>query len=111
MCAYLKDYFLATFMLEPEYMKIQYKFFPEEIRIAYNLDSKVDKNGFIHIKIKKGMYGLNQAAILAYTKLVKKLKPFGCFPCPYTTCLWVHKTKKTKFCLCVNDFGIQYHSP
>ena len=24
MCADLKDYFLATFMLEPEYMKIQY---------------------------------------------------------------------------------------
>ena len=71
MFADVKDYFLATFMLEPEYMKIQYKLFPEEIGIAYNLDSKVDENGFIHIKIKKGMYGLKQADILVYTQLVK----------------------------------------
>ena len=100
MCAHLKDYFLATFMLEPEYMKIQYKLFLEVIRVAYDLASKVGKNGYIHIKIKKGMYGLKQAAILAYTQLVNNLKPFGYYPCPYTAGLWVHKTKKTKFCLC-----------
>ena len=95
MCADLKDYFLATFMLEPEYMKIQYRFFPEEICIAYKLDTKVDKDEFILIKIKKGMYGLKQAAILAYTQLVKNLKPFGYFPCPYTTGLWIHKTRSS----------------
>ena len=67
MCADLKDYFLATFMANQEIMKIHYKYFPEDIRIKYNLDSKLSSDGYIYIKIKKGMYGLKQAAVMAYT--------------------------------------------
>ena len=67
MCVDLKDYFLATFMANPEFMKIHYKYFPEDIRIKYELDSKLSSDGYIYIKIKKGMYGLKQAAVLAYT--------------------------------------------
>ena len=37
MCADLKDYFLATFMANPKFMKIHYKYFPEDIRIKYDL--------------------------------------------------------------------------
>ena len=54
------------------------------------------------------MYGLKQAAILAYCHLVNLLEPYGYYPCPYTTGLWKHKTKPTVFCLCVDDFGIKY---
>ena len=53
MCADLKDYFLATFMASPEFMKIHYKYFPEDIRNKYNLDNKVSADGYIYIKIKK----------------------------------------------------------
>ena len=56
------------------------------------------------------MYGLKQAAVLAYTQLIKNLAPFGYKPCPYTSGLWTHDTRKTKFCLCVDDFGIKYHT-
>lgn len=24
--------------------------------------------------------------------------------------MWKHKTRKTRFCLCIDDFGIQYHN-
>ena len=65
---------------------------------------------YIHVKIKKGMYGLKQAAVLAYDQLVAHLKPFGYYPCPQTTGIWRHETRPTRFCLCVDDFGIKYFS-
>ena len=52
-------------------MKVQYKHFPEDIQAKYHLDNKVTESGHIYIKIKKGMYGLKQAVILAYKQLEK----------------------------------------
>ena len=54
------------------------------------------------------MYGLKQAAVLAYENLINKLKPFGYEPIPHTDSFWRQKTYPTKFCLCVDDFGIKY---
>ena len=54
------------------------------------------------------MYGLKQAAILAYNNLVNNLQDDGYFPIPHTVGLWKHTTRKTIFCLCVDDFGIKY---
>ena len=110
MSADLKDFFLATTMNEAEYMRIQYKYFPEDVRKQYQLDEKVDSNDYIYIKIKKGMYGLKQAAVLAYDQLVEHLAPHGYYPCPQTTGIWKHRTRPTRFCLCVDDFGIKYFS-
>ena len=36
------------------------------------------------------------------------MDPHGCYPVPFTTGLWTHKTRKIKFCLCVDDFGVKY---
>ena len=57
------------------------------------------------------MYGLKQAAILAYNQLVQHLHPYGYFPIPNSPGLWKHKSRKTCFSLCVDDFGIKYFSP
>ena len=54
------------------------------------------------------MYGLKQAAVLAYNQLKEKLLPQGYSPVTGTVGLWTHSTRKTKFCLCVDDFGIKY---
>ena len=53
----LRDMFLMTLMKEPEYMKVNYKYFPQDIREKYSLDS-IQHNGHIYCKIKRGMYGL-----------------------------------------------------
>ena len=53
------------------------------------------------------MYGLKQAAILAHNHLIEKLKPFGYRPIPNTMGLWEHESRPTKFCLCVDDFGVK----
>ena len=81
----LKDHFLCTPMLNPEFMKIPY-----------------------YCKIKKGMYGLKQASLLAYNFLKEKLAPHGYHPIPHTIGLWKHDVRPITFCLCVDDVGVKY---
>ena len=56
------------------------------------------------------MYGLRQAALLAYNNLCNILAPHGYYPVMGMVGLWKHKTRNIKFCLCVDDFGIKYFS-
>ena len=53
------------------------------------------------------MYGLKQAARLAYDNLVLHLGKYGYYPDKICQNIWSHKTRNTKFCLCVDDFGIK----
>jgi hypothetical protein len=103
----LKDFFLSTPMGTAEYMRIPVRYLPQDIIDKYNLATKLH-NGYIYCRIKKGMYGLKQAAILAYKQLKKHLAPHGYEPIPHTDGMWKHKTRKTTFCLCVDDFGVKY---
>ena len=57
------------------------------------------------------MYGLKEAAILAYNKTPLHLTSRGYYHIPGTAGLWKHKTRQTIFCLCVDDFGIKYFNP
>jgi hypothetical protein len=110
MGADLKDFFLASPMEEPEYMRIHSRFFPPDVHEQYNIASKTASDGYVYVRIKKGMYGLIQAATLAYKNLKKNLEPHGYYPCPNTEGLWKHVSRPTTFCLCVDDFGIKYYS-
>ena len=65
----IKDFFLQTIMSEAEYMKIHEKYFLADIREQYSIDKLVHVDSYVYCKIKKGMYGLKQAARLAYEKL------------------------------------------
>ena len=103
----LKDFFLASPMAEKEYMKMHIRHIPLDIRDKYNIND-IAHNNYVYIQINKGMYGLKQAAVLAYNNLVNVMQQYGYKPCPFSTGLWMHETKKTKFCLCVDDFGIKY---
>ena len=107
-CADLKDHFLQSPMAKPEYMKIHISSFPDDIIEQYKLQEKVTNNGFVYVRIKKGMYGLKQAAILAYEFIVENLAPHGYHPIPQSLGLWRHETRPIQFCLCVDDFGIKY---
>ena len=105
----LKDFFLSSTMAQPEYMRIPWKYIPDDIRTRYNLHHK-KHHDYVYVKIKRGMYGLKQAAILAYEQLVDHLKLHGYEPVIGTTCIFHHKTRRTKFCLCVDDFGVKYYT-
>ena len=51
------------------------------------------------------------ATIVPYriTQKAYGLAPFGYEPIANTDSFWRHKTDPTKFCLCVDDFGIKYY--
>ena len=75
----LKNHFLQSH-LPPghrEYMRIHSKYFDKEFRLLYDIDKKIADDGYVYCEIQKGMYGLKQAAILAYKLIVERLAPFG----------------------------------
>ena len=56
------------------------------------------------------MYGLKQAAILAYNNLQRSLKPFGYTPVTGTVGVWQHDMRPKKVYLYLDDFLIKYYS-
>jgi hypothetical protein len=60
----IKNYYLGTPLPRFEYMKMLLSRFPEEIIHKYNLNA-LAVDGWVYIEIRKGMYGLKQAGIIA----------------------------------------------
>ena len=97
-------------MEKPEYIRIHKKYFSPSFIKAYKLQDKISHDNHIYCRVKKGMYGLKQAAILAYKLLVKRLEINGYYPIPLTNGLFAHRQLPTKYSLCVDDFWIKYNS-
>ena len=57
MTADIKDFFLATPMEGYEYMTIHSKYFFDDIRQKYNIDELITDDGYVYVRIEKGMYG------------------------------------------------------
>ena len=91
------------------YMKIPIHLFMDEILQKYNIDKTIHK-GYFYVEIRKGVYALKEAGILAYTVLVDHLEPFSYYPVRYTPGLWRHKTTNMIFALVVDDFGIKFYN-
>ena len=106
----ISNFYLMTPMKRYEYMRMKLEDIPEEIIVLYNLRDKVDAKGFVYVEIRKGMYGLPQAGIIAQELLEKRLNARGYKQSKFTPGLWTHETRKTKFALVVDDFGIKYES-
>jgi hypothetical protein len=60
----IKNYYLGTPLPCFEYMKMLLSRFPDEIIHKYNLNA-LAVVGWVYIEIRKGMYGLKQAGLLA----------------------------------------------
>jgi hypothetical protein len=60
----IKNYYLGTLLPRFEYMKMLLSGFPEEIIQKYNLNA-LAVNSWVYIEIRKVMYGLKKAGILA----------------------------------------------
>jgi hypothetical protein len=75
----IKNYYLGTPLPWFEYMKMLISRFPKEIIQKYNLNA-LAVDGWVYIEIRKGMYGLKQAGLLANQLLQTRLAPFGYYP-------------------------------
>jgi hypothetical protein len=105
----LKDFFLCSIMKIFQYMRVHRRYIPQEILDAYALDdTHFDSKGYAYLEIRKGMYGLKEASILAYNQLKEHLALYSYAPVRVTPGLWRHNTRRTVFTLAVDDFGIKY---
>ena len=92
-------------------MHVNCHYLPAEVIAEYSLTpAHFDSKGYVYLEIRKGMYGLKEAAILAYDQLQEHLAPHGYAPVRFTPGLWKHNTRRTTFTLAVDDFGIKYFS-
>ena len=64
MCGDVKNFYLGTPMARYEYMRLHISIIPQEIIDQYKLMDLVH-NDYVYIKIRRGMYGLPQAGIIA----------------------------------------------
>jgi hypothetical protein len=58
--------------------------------------------------MRRAVWGLPQAGILANKLLKKRLAPHGYFECTHMPRLWKHTTQPISFTLVVDDFGVKY---
>jgi hypothetical protein len=103
----IKIYYLGTPLQRFEYMKMLLSRFPKEIIQKYNLNA-LAVDGWVYIEIRKGMYGLKQAGLLANQLLQTRVAPFGYYPALHILGLWLHHTRPISFTLVVDDFAVKY---
>ena len=80
---------------------------PPHIMKQYNLNVKA-KGGFVYLEIRRTIYGLLQAGILANKQLHEKRLPVDYYEVAHTLGLWHHTTRPIQYTLVVDDFGIKY---
>jgi hypothetical protein len=101
------NFYLDTPLDRYEYVCIPINLVPPEIIKEYQcMDMVLDEH--IYAEVRKGMYGLPQAGILANKLLKQQLEPHGYQECIHTPGLWKHTTRPIMFALVVDDFAVQY---
>jgi hypothetical protein len=103
----INNYYLGTPLPRFEYMKMLLSRFPEEIIQKYNLNA-LAVDGWVYIEIRKDMYGLKQAGLLANQLLQTRLSPFGYYPARHNPGLWLRKAWPISFTPVVKDFAVKY---
>ena len=105
-CFDISNFYLNTPMKHYKYMRIPVWAIPACMMDQYDLAPLVH-NGSVLVEIRKGMYGLPQAGLIAYERLVKHLARYGYHPARHTHGLWTHKVRPILFSLVVDDFGVK----
>ena len=67
----IKDFYLNTPMVRSDYMLIKKVNLPNSVVIQYNIEAKATRDGYVHLDIRQGMYGLPQAGLISQ-KLLQK---------------------------------------
>ena len=90
-----------------QYMRIHLKDIPNKVIVEYSILPPAKSSGYVYVEIRKGMYGLKGAGIIAYKRLIRNLQPHGYSPVAHTPGLCTHTTLPTTFTLAVDDFCIK----
>jgi hypothetical protein len=76
MCLDIKNFYLTAALENYEYMRIPLSYFPAWTIEQYNLLDHA-YNRYVYIDMRRAVWGLPQAGILASKCLRRKLAPFG----------------------------------
>ncbi len=106
MCLDIKFFYLTAKLEYFEYMRMPPDLFPLWIQIQYDL-IRLAYTGFVHLEMRRAVWGLPQAGILTNKPLRWKLAPFGYFEHANTPGLWYHVSRPITFTLVVDDFGVK----
>ena len=101
----VKYFYLNNQMYRAEYIMIQISMIPQEVVEIYNLTEK-PHNGYIFVRVTKGVYGIPQAGRIPHNALVKHLEPYGYHPSSKNTGLWKRNGRPMNFTLVFNDLGV-----
>jgi len=104
----MKDFYLNTPMDRPEYMRLKLADIPQDFVDQYNLQDKATPDGYIHLEIRKGMYGLPFAGKIAQDLLEERLNSHGYRQSKICPGFWKHDWRPICFSLVVDDFGVKY---
>jgi hypothetical protein len=104
----IKKFYRNTPMVRYEYMRLKLADMPNDVIEHYKLRDVATPDGFVYCEIRKGMYGLPQAGIIAQELLAKQVKEHGYSQSKTTPGLWKHEWRPIMFSLIVNDFGVKY---
>eukprot|EP00804_Cyclotella_cryptica_P011804 CCRYP_011385-RA/>CCRYP_011385-RA protein AED:0.37 eAED:0.37 QI:0/0/0/1/0/0/2/0/309 len=104
----IKDFYLNTPMARPEFMQLKLADIPEEFIILYNLRKLATPDGYVYVRVQKGIYRLPQAGIIAQQLLESRLIANGYHQSTVTPGFWKHDWRPIAFALCVDDFGVKY---
>lgn len=99
---------MGTPLHRPKYAKVRLSDIPEEVIEECNLHEKETQDGWVYIKVTKGMYSLPQARSLAHDLLESRLNKEGYNKSKIVPGLWKHKSCPLQFVSVDNDFGIKY---
>ena len=61
----IKNFYLNNPLKRYEYLRLRLSDLPDEIIEEYKLNEKAKPEGMVFLEVRKGMYGLPQAGILA----------------------------------------------
>ena len=103
----IKNFYLGTPLERYEYMVIPLHLFPQHTIDQYDLKTHA-KDGRVYVEIRKAIYGLPQAGILANKLLRERLAPHGYYEVAHTPGLWRHTLQPVSFTLVVDVFGVKY---
>ena len=95
-------------MLRYKYMRLKLAEMPDDINEHYKFRNVAIPDEYVNCKIRKGVYGLPQAGIIAQDLLAKQLQEHGYSQSKTTPGLWKHEWRPIIFSLVVNNFGVKY---
>ena len=104
----LKEFYLNMPLKRFEYIKLRMSDVPKEIQKEYNLQEKATADGHIYVEVRRGMYGLPQAGLIAQEELEQRLNKNGYYQSKLVPGLWLHKWRPISFTLVADNFGVKY---